>query len=294
MSLLSLPLSALIGIVPYFAAALVLFLAGKFLFDLSTPRIKDDEELTSRDNPAFGVLFVGFMLGLAVALAGAFSRLGPSLLDNLADLGLSGAAAMILMRASMALGEKLVLKDLKLDDEIVRERNLGAAFAFAGLLLANGFIVAGVMEGQSASFLFTLRDIAVYWAAGQVLLLLAWLLFRAISRFDARSYIGEKKSAAAGISLCGFFVATGIVAGAALAGAGSDLAAELAVTAVTGLGGLLLLAVARAISDLVLLPRSNQADEISRQGNVAAGAVSALSYVATAVLFAALLRSQLG
>ena len=35
-------LAAMLGIVPYFAAALVLFFLGKFLFDLSTPGIKDD------------------------------------------------------------------------------------------------------------------------------------------------------------------------------------------------------------------------------------------------------------
>ena len=151
-------LAAMLGIVPYFAAALVLFFLGKFLFDLSTPRIKDDEELTQKDNPAFGVLFVGYMLGLAVALAGAFSSLGPSILDNILDLGTSGLAAIILMRVSMALGEKLILPGLRLDSQIVAERNLGAGFAFAGLLVANGFIIAGVMQGRSDSYLLELLD----------------------------------------------------------------------------------------------------------------------------------------
>jgi len=294
MTVLVSSLTAMLGIVPYFVAALALFFLGKFLFDVSTPRIKDDEELTKRDNPAFGVLFVGYMLGLAIALSGAFSKLGPSVLDNLVDLGTSGLAAIVLMRISMALGEKLILPGLKLDEQIVAERNLGAAFAFAGLLLANGFIVAGVMEGPSGSYLAELLDIGAYWAAGQVLLLLSWLLYRAIARFDAKSFIGERKDAAAGISLCGFFAAVGLVLRAALAGAGSDVPTELLTALVVGLFGLVLLAAARALSALVLLPRSNEADEISRQGNVAAGAVSALGFVAVALLFAALVRSQLG
>jgi uncharacterized membrane protein YjfL (UPF0719 family) len=294
MTVLASSLAAMLGIVPYFAAALALFFLGKVLFDLSTPGIKDDEELTARDNPAFGVLFVGYMLGLAIALSGAFAKLGPSVLDNLVDLGTSGLAAIVLMRLSMALGERLILPGLKLDEQIVTERNLGAAFAFAGLLLANGFIVAGVMEGRSDSYLAELLDIGVYWAAGQLFLLLAWLLYRVIARFDARAFIGERKNAAAGLSLCGFFSATGIVLRAALAGAGSDIATELLTALAVSLGGLVLLAAARALSALVLLPRSNQADEISRQGNVAAGAVSALGSVAVAILFAALVRSQLG
>ena len=287
-------LAAMLGIVPYFAAALVLFFLGKFLFDLSTPRIKDDEELTQKDNPAFGVLFVGYMLGLAVALAGAFSSLGPSILDNILDLGTSGLAAIILMRVSMALGEKLILPGLRLDSQIVAERNLGAGFAFAGLLVANGFIIAGVMQGRSDSYLLELLDIGVYWAAGQIFLLLAWLLYRAIARFDTRKNIGIDKNTAAGISLGGFFVAAGLVLQAGLAGAGSDIGAELLVTLAVGVGGLVLLAAARVLSALVLLPRADLADEVSRQGNTAAGAVSAVGFVAVAAIFAALVRSQLG
>jgi uncharacterized membrane protein YjfL (UPF0719 family) len=287
-------LAAMLGIVPYFAAALVLFFLGKFLFDLSTPRIKDDEELTARDNPAFGVLFVGYMLGLAVALAGAFSSLGPSVIDNVLDLGTSGLAAIVLMRISMALGERLILPGLRLDSQIVAERNLGAGFAFAGLLVANGFIVAGVMQGRSDSYLLELLDIAVYWAPGQVFLLLAWLLYKAIARFDVKADLGAGKNAAAGLSAGGFFIAAGLVLQAALAGAGSDMGAELLVALAVGACGLLLLAAARVLSALVLLPKANLADEVSRQGNVAAGAVSAMSFVAIAAIFAALVRSQLG
>ncbi len=287
-------LTAMLAIVPYFVAALLLFFLGKFLFDISTPGIEDDKELTKRDNPAFGVLFLGYMLGLAVALAGAFSSLGPSLLDNILDLGTSGLAAIILMRLSMALGEGLILPGLKLESQIVAERNLGAGFAFAGLLIANGFIVAGVMQGRSDSYLNELLCIAVYWAAGQAFLLLSWLLYRSIARFDARASLGAGKNAAAGISVGGFFVAVGLVLQAALAGAGSSIGAELLVTLAVGLCGLVLLAAARALSALVLLPRANLADEVARQGNTAAGTVSALSFVAVAAIFAALVRSQLG
>jgi uncharacterized membrane protein YjfL (UPF0719 family) len=194
----------------------------------------------------------------------------------------------------MALGEKLLLPGLRLDMQIVAERNLGAGFAFAGLLVANGFIIAGVMQGRSNSYSIELLDIGVYWAAGQIFLFLAWLMFRAIARFDARKDLGAGKNAAAGISSGGFFVATGLVLEAALAGAGSDLGAELIVTLAVGVCGLVLLAAARALSAVVLLPRANFADEVDRQDNVAAGAVSALSYVAVAAIFAALVRSQLG
>jgi uncharacterized membrane protein YjfL (UPF0719 family) len=234
------------------------------------------------------------MLGLALALAGAFSNLGPSLLDNLLDLGTSGIAAILLMRLSMALGAKLILPGLSLESQIVAERNLGAGFAFAGLLVANGLMISGVMQGRSDSYLLELLDIGVYWAAGQAFLLAAWLLYRAIARFDARKDLGGGKNAAAGISVGGFFAAAGLVLQSALAGAGSDIGAELLVALAIGACGLLLLAAARVLCALIFMPKANLADEVSRQGNTAAGAVSALSFVAVAILFAALVRSQLG
>jgi len=150
------------------------------------------------------------------------------------------------------------------------------------------------MEGRSDSYLAEILDIGAYWAAGQVFLLVAWFIYKAIARFDVKAQIGAGKNAAAGISLCGFFIAVGLVLQAALAGAGSDIGGELLVALAVGLCGLVLLVAARALSALVLLPKSNEADEVSRQGNAAAGTVSALSYVAVALLFAALVRSQLG
>jgi uncharacterized membrane protein YjfL (UPF0719 family) len=284
----------MLGIVPYFVAALALFFLGKFLFDLSTPDIADDEELTKKDNPAFGVLFVGYMLGLAIALAGVFSSLGPNLLENLLDLGTSGLAAIILMRVSMVLGEKLMLPGLELDEQITGERNLGAAFAFAGLLVANGLVISGVMQGHSDSYLMELLDIAVYWVAGQVFLLLAWLVYRLAARFDVSKDLGERKNPAAGMSVAGFFVAAGIVLEAAFAGSSGDIAHELLIALAVCLCGLVLLAATSALCDLVLLPKSKFSDEVSTRENTAAGAVSALGFVAVAILFAALVRSQLG
>lgn len=287
-------LAAMLGIVPYFAAALVLFFLGKFLFDLSTPRIADDEELTTRDNTAFGVLFTGYMLGLAFALAGVFSSLGSSLIDNLISLGISGLAAIVLMRLSMALGAWLLLPGLDFETQIAKQRNLGAGFALAGLALANGLMIAGVMQGSSESLLGELLDIAVYWAAGQIFLLLAWLLYRLLARFDVVKDLEGSTGAATGLSLAGFFIAAGIVLEAALAGASGDIIHELQVALAVGLSGIVLLAIGRALWDLVILRRIKLSKALGDQDNLAIGAVDALASVAIALLFAALVRSQLG
>ncbi len=287
------PLFATLALFPYLLAALALFYVGKLVFDLTTPKIKDDAELVDRRNPAFAVFWSGYMLGLALAISGSLLRLGPSLMGNMVDLATSGVMAILLLRLSMAIGTRLILSRFDVNNEIVGDRNLGAGFAFAGLFVASGLVIAGVMTGRSDSWLRMLLDICVYWAAGQVFMVGSWFVFRLLSRFDVGLSIGKDNNAAVGISLGGFFTAMGIVLKAALTNAGSDIGAELLVTFAVGVVGLLFLALARALTTLVLLPKARVDDEVSTKANVAAGAVSAVSYVAVALLFGALVASQL-
>ncbi|MEI6386931.1 MAG: DUF350 domain-containing protein [Spirochaetota bacterium] len=297
----SLPVSfvAAISLFPYFLFGLAFFVLGKFVFDWSTPRIDDEKELSERDNPAFALIFLGYMLGLAFALAGSLSSLGPDPLTNLIDIAVSGLGAIILLRLGMILGERLVLPGISFSREIVEDRNLGAGFAFAGLFLANGLVIGGVMAGRSDTWQDMLIDIGLYWLLGQAFLLIAWYLFRLIARFDLRKEIAEKNSAAAGLGLGGFFAGIGIILEVALRGAGSDRLAETLTASAVGLVGLLILSGARLLSSTILFRRGKAAGMSDSKAagtsdSIAAGAVSALASLATAVLYAALIGSQLG
>ncbi len=294
----SLPVSivAAISLFPYFLFSLAFFVLGKFVFDWSTPHIDDQAELSERDNPAFALIFLGYMLGLAFAMAGSLSSLGPDPVVNLADIAVSGLGAIILLRLGMILGERLVLPGISFSREIVEDRNLGAGFAFAGLFLANGLVIGGVMAGRSDTWQDMLIDIGLYWLLGQVFLLLAWYLFRLIARFDLRKEIAEKNSAAAGLGLGGFFASVGIILEVALRGAGSDRLAEIFTASAVGLVGLLILAGARLLSATILFRGASPAKgkAAGASDSIASGAVSALASLASAVLYAALIGSQLG
>ncbi len=286
-------LVAVVTLLPYFLFALVIFFLGKFLFDWSTPQFQDDLELTERDNPAFGVFFAGYMLGLALAISGAFFGIGASIVANLVNIGTSGIAAIVLLRFSMFIGDKFVLYRFAIAKEIAGDRNSGTGFAMAGLFIAGGLVIDGVMSGQSATYLGMLRDIIVYWAIGQVFLIVGGLLFQWTARYDVHKTIEEDDNVAAGISMGGYFVGLGIILKAALTGAGSDLGPEILVTLVIGVIGLIVLVFARIMAAVVMLPKANLADEVSRQKNMAAGVVSAVTYVALSLLFASVVTAQM-
>lgn len=286
-------LTAVVTLLPYFLFALVFFFLGKYLFDWSTPQFQDDLELTERDNPAFGVFFGGYMLGLALAISGAFFGIGASIVANLVNIGTSGIAAIVLLRFTMFIGDKFVLYKFAIAKEIAGDRNSGTGFAMAGLFIAGGLIIDGVMSGQSATYLGMLRDIVVYWAIGQAFLIVGGVLFQWAARYDVHKTIGEDDNLAAGISMGGYFVGLGIILKAALTGAGSNLGSEILVTLVIGVIGLIVLVFARILAAVVMLPKANLADEVSRQKNTAAGVVSAVTYVALSLLFASVVTAQM-
>ena len=150
------------------------------------------------------------------------------------------------------------------------------------------------MQGRSDSYLLELLDIGVYWAAGQVFLLLAWLMFRAIARFDAPRTWGPARTPPRGSASAAFSSRRASScrppsrARAATSAPSSSYASPSASAASSSSRR------RGPSSALVLLPKSNLADEMDKQDNVAAGSVSALSFVSVAAIFAALVRSQLG
>ncbi len=281
-----------VGTFPYFLLGLLILYLGKYVFDWTTPRIEDDKELTERDNPAFGVLFAGYLIGLSLSIAGAFFSFGDSILVNIVNIATSGGAGIILLRLGMLIGDKVILYSFSVEKEIVQDRNVGTGFVMGGLLIATGLIIEGVMSGQSASYLLMLRDIVVYWVAGQVLLILGGLLFQLLARYDVRKTIEDDDNTAAGISMGGYFVAVGIIMKAALTGTTSHLGPELLVTLVVGVLGMVILVLARFLTDAVLLPKGNLPDEVSRQKNTAAGAVAAVGFIAVALLFGRIITTQ--
>lgn len=292
MNALVVSVKAVVGLFPYFLLGLLILYVGKFVFDWTTPRMHIDQELTERDNPAFGVLFAGYIIGLAFSIAGSFFAFSSSILANVINIATSGAAGIILLRIGMLIGDKVILYSFSVEKEVIEDRNAGAGFAVAGLFVATGLMIEGVMSGQSSSYLLMLRDIAIYWLVGQILLIIGGLLYQVFARYDVRKTIEDDNNTAAGISMGGYFVALGVIMKAALTGTTSDLGAEILVTAVVGVAGLIILILARYLTDLVLLPKSLLADEVARQKNSAAGSVAAIGFIAVAVLFGRIVTTQ--
>ena len=272
--------------IPFYAYALLLAFVG-CLYYRKTCRFSFTEELTVRDNPAFGVCLAGYLLGLVIALAAAFPANAVSPLDAFISMTYSGLLAIVLMRASIYVNGRFILSRFCIKDEMLRDRNVGTGFAVAGSSIATGLVLAGVLTGESDSYLFAVRDILLYWALGQGLLIAGAALFSATAGYDVHGSLEHHDNPATGASLGGFLVALGILLGAILRNSSSSIVEQLSIALIEVFVGGTLLLLSRFVTERLILPRVNFADEIAVQHNTAAGLISATASIVTALLVAA-------
>lgn len=270
--------------IPYFGVLVLFLFLGKLLFDKTTD-YKIDEELTTKDNPAFGTLMALFFVGLAIALGGLVFGASMDPLPDLINFAIYGSLTLVLMRVSILINDKYILGNFCVHKEITQDKNVGTAFVVGGSCIATGFMINGAMSGESDNLLRGILDLGVYFAVGQVLLILAGVVFQKITSYDVHHVIEHDDNAAAGLSFGGFLAAVGIITKTALSGATSNLLAEIVTTIMLAVSGLVLLILVRTIADKVLLPSSPLGKEVAVDKNLAAGAIAAASFVSVALAF---------
>ncbi len=272
---------------PLFAAAFLLAVGARWLF-AKTTAFQIDHELTDRDNPAFGVAFAGYITGVAIAISSTVypsNEVAPG--SAILTVAVFGVIAALLMRVSLWINDHAILYRFSIEKEIAEDRNSGTGFVVAGSSLATGFMLRGVLSGYSDSLWAALRDISIYFLAGQAILVAGGWVYTKFAGYDVQKEIGNNNNVAAGISFGGYLTALGYITSTALEGAGSQWANEILTSIVLAWFGAAILLLARVLADFLLLPKSPLAKEVAADRNNAAGAVAAAAFLLVAILFAA-------
>ncbi len=269
--------SAAIFIIAFF----IFFLIGKIINDLLHREYKLNFELVEKDNAALALAVVGYYFGLVLAIGGTIAGPSAGLVEDLYDLVIYGILSIILLNISWFLCDKLILFKFRVSEELIRDHNQGTGVVSAGISVASGFIIYGAVSGEGGS----IWTVLVFWALGQVLLILAGLVYERITPYNIHEQI-EKDNVAAGVSFAGALVSIGVIIG--LAGEGDFTAWSVDLPVYLGFAvlGLILLPIIRLLTDKVLLPTVKLADEIAAQEkpNVGAAYIEAFSYIAAAFI----------
>ncbi|MCP3957830.1 MAG: DUF350 domain-containing protein [bacterium] len=264
----------------YLGSIFVLFLVGKLVYDKLHPSFVLREELFERDNVALSLAVVGYYMGLVLALGGVLAGPSLGLTEDLIDIFFYGLLSIVLLQISAWLNDKVILSRFDNKKEIITDRNAGTGAIEGGNHVANGLIIAGAVSGYG-----DLVTALAFWGLGQVVLIVAGLLYSRMVSFDVHDEI-ERDNVAVGVAFSGVLIAIGHVVGVAVEGDFIGWSENLAQLATYAAVGLVLLPVVRLVTDKLLLPGVKLNDELVAQDepNVGAGLIEAFSYVAAALL----------
>jgi len=264
----------------YLLSALILFMIGKLLFDLTHRKFALREQLIDRDNLAFALAVGGYVLGLTFALGGAMSGPSISLTVNLIDIFLYGVIAIVLLNISVWINDWLILDRFSGEKEIIQDQNCGVGAIEAANHVAVGLIIYGTLAAGGH-----LLQVCVFWALGQVTLIAAAKVYSWMAPFDVHDAL-ERDNVAVGTAFAGMLLGIGNIVRFAAQGAFVSWSQNIAFFASVALFGLLLLPAARLAADRILLPSGRLTQELVHQDkpNLGAGIMEAVVYVAMSFL----------
>ncbi len=275
----------IISTLVYILASFVLFLIGKYTYQLFNPRVKVGYELVENDNLAFSFAHVGYFIGLLLAIGSAVMGESFGLVDDLINIGIYGVLSILLLNFSLIINNRIIFSKFDLKKEILQDKNVGSGIIEGANGIATGLIVLGAIHGEGAGFGGPIVTAILYWLLGQAFLFLTTIIYNWITPYDIHEYI-QKNNVAVGVGYSGAIIAiANLIRNALMHDFQSwiitleDVTFEVAV-------GFIFLPIARYLTDKILLPGQKLTDEIVNQEkpNVGAAVVEAFAYAGGSML----------
>lgn len=264
----------------YLCVTFGLFVVGNFVYRLAHRRADLREELFGRDNLALAFAMTGYYLGLVFSITGVL--IGPSagLTNDLIDLLIYGALAIVLLNLSIFVNDRVILYRFSNEKEIFTDQNVGTGVIEGANSVAVGLIVAGALSGQGS-----LLTAVVFWIVGQLALILAGLVYERVLPYDLHAEV-ERDNVAVGVAFAGLLIGLGNLTRVAIAGDFVSWPLSLGTAGLYIVTGLVLFPLVRWLTDLLLVPGVTLEQELVRQEkpNVGAGLIEGFAYVAASLL----------
>ncbi len=246
-------------------------------------------ELSKKDNYAFGLSFAGgvyaFSLIIAAAVAGDAAD---SWLIEAANIAMYGVLGLLLLKLGSSLFDRFIFDRFSVKDEVLKQ-NLGAGIVQMGNFVALGIIVAGSINWvDSESYDGLLIVIANFFAAQLILLV--------ITRVRARIYMSRHNNqrlqdaiAAGNPALAVRYAGHLIAASVAVSSVGAVIPwfsdapwMSAAFWLIGGLAAALLLSLLAGLAGKIILTGVNVIQEVDTEKNYGVAMIEAAIFIAVA------------
>ena len=275
-----------------FAVIAVFFMwIAKLWRDWRTP-FDDNDLVDDKKNMAVGIRRAGLYLGIVIGMMGALA--GPSMgfVRDVLTLLVEGAIVLVCLLVAQFINDKVILHSVNNNGE-VEKGNSSIGLIELGSYVATGLILNGSFSGEggeaAASGAYVLEGVPsalAFFALGQIVLVIVFLIYELITPFNVREEILDSNNAA-GLAAAGMFIALGIILRASIAGPFVNWANDLASFGISAAFGIVLLLVFRKVIDWLFLPHTSLAIEVHRDRNVAAIALAQGAIIAVALIIGA-------
>ena len=265
----------------YLAACFVVFVAGHLVFILFRRSYNIQDELVEKDNAAFALVLCGYYLGLTFSIGGVIAGPSAGMESDLIDILVYGPLAILLLNLSALINDRFILSEFDIRKEILQDQNCGTGVVEFAVFVATGLNIFGALYGQGGSVFTAIA----FWALGQTVLVLVGKYYNLITQYNIHEQI-EKDNVAVGIGFAGALIGIGNLLRAASAEHFISWEANLITFGLYMVVGLILLPVARVLTDRILLPGRSLADELVNQvkPNQGAAFLEASSYIGASFL----------
>lgn len=285
-------LDGILTTVAYLTSAFLLFFIGKVIYQIFHPGIKVNFQLVEEDNFAFAISYVGYYIGLLLAIGAALIGDSESdgfsfydLTEHLIDIAVYGLLGVLLLNLSVIINDKLIFSKFKVKQELIDDKNIGTGIIEAANSIATGLIIIGAIHGEGFGEGGPIVTAILYWLLGQAIMFVVSKVYNAITPYDIHDHI-EKKNAAVAIGYAGALIAVANLIRFSLMHDFDSWIVTLEDVAIDTAIGLLLLPIVRFLADKILLPGQNLTDEIVNQEhpNHGAALIEAFAYIGGSIL----------
>ncbi|NDF12272.1 MAG: DUF350 domain-containing protein [Proteobacteria bacterium] len=275
--------------------AVGLFACLRF-FSGAISSINSTQQLTEKDNPAFGISMAGLVIAVTIMLTGTvFGNPEVTPLQTVASTGLYGILGIFLMSLSRLIFDDIAMKRFSLRDHILKG-NIAVGIVDAGNMIATAIIIRSVMLWVEYNTSEGIESVLVGYLISQLLLTL--VTYARIHRFSKRNEgkslqtLLEKGNIAVALRFSGRRIGSAFAISAAASTLLFDLSSFFMLIAAWVLISFCSLVVLHALSyiaDKIILANIDIEDEIVSQKNVALGAVQGAIYLSLGLLLAAMM-----
>src|SRR4051812_2128935 len=147
---------------PLFIIAFAALWFAKLVYQW-TEKFSFSDQLTEKDNPAFGTALTGYLIGTTIAITGAFVAMdavndAESLMWACVAVAGQGILVAVLMRTGVLILNRGILYRFGVGEEMIRDRNVGAGAVVAGSCIATGLVLRAALSGHSDTVMLGIRD----------------------------------------------------------------------------------------------------------------------------------------